>query len=438
MMPLRCRIGRVQLKKALDTAHKALPPLRWRLVDIYYTVLIEANTRGVFLTATNGTIRITASIDKTHAPSAKGACAVSYAKLLEAVKMLPRMATLTLEQRGRALYLSDGCEEVGLACLEAAAYPTPAPVRAIGETYAVEDQQTSGHGAPSHTMTRAYEVCGTYHQALSIDRDTLMRALAAVAFATASHDVRPVLTAVYTMLQEDWLTLVACDGYRLAECSLPAFGNGSWYHPLLVPARFFLMALKLLPAGSRLALTSRATTERLVNENGLTVTNAEPFLHPAPVQLSDGEGAAVIAIRPLQGKYPYCDGVVPALLPTRAVCEAAALLEALRAVTPVAEQDSNRSTFDFGEGKVLRLLAKSKERPRPEEREIAAEITGPPVKIDLDCRYILDALGACHSPLVMLELISGTKPCVISPLEEDGGDCRYVLMPMWHQRENSS
>jgi DNA polymerase III sliding clamp (beta) subunit (PCNA family) len=362
-MPLQCKMSRTQLRKALDTVRKALPPQRWKLEDSYYnTVLIEANDQGVFLVATNGILRLATRIDDARAISAMGACAVSYAQLLGTVKTLPRMATLTLEQRGDALRLSDGREEIALDCLEAAVYPTLAPVRATGETYTVEDRQTCGDGAPqvqSHTITRAYEVCGTYYQALWIDRDTLMRALETVAFAAASDAARPVLTAVHAMLHQDWLTLVAGDGYRLAECSFPAFGNGTWYHPLLVPARFFLMALELLPAGSRLVLTSRGTTDRLVNENGRTVANAEPFLNPAPVQLSDGEGATVVAIRLIQGKFLNYDDVVPAELPTRAVCETAALSEALRAMVFVAE----RVTFDFREG--LRLEAKSKKYPKP-------------------------------------------------------------------------
>ncbi len=50
-------------------------------------------------------------------------------------------------------------------------------------------------------------------------------ALETVVFAAASDNARPVLTAVYVMLQEDGLALVAGDGYRLAECSFPVFGN---------------------------------------------------------------------------------------------------------------------------------------------------------------------------------------------------------------------
>ena len=433
---MRCTLSREALKNALEQIKAGLPSLRQKLDGAYYTVLIEATERGVFVTALGRTMRLTTRAGEPLAVSVRGACAVSYGKFYEAIKALPRQAALTLILQGEVLHINDRQGGAVLACYPPEAFPKLAPSRAVGETYLVEDRWTTGQGLAIrvHTTMRAYEVLDAHGQELTIGRDAFRDAFLSVAYAAARDDSRPVFTGVYVDLREGHLTLVASDAFRLAKRRHPLPEAGEWGHPLLIPSQELAKALELLPAGSRLTLTSRATTDRLVNENGRTVADAEPFLNPAQVQLASDEGANVAGIQLIAGQYPDVDKFIPTELPTRVVCETAALREALLDVAPIAKLASNRMTFTIEQGATLWIAAQNMEHARPEWREVAASITGPAVKIDLDCQYVLGALDASSSPEIALELISGTKPCVISPTREDEVSCQHIIMPMFRDR----
>lgn len=67
---MRCTLSRSGLKIAFERVKAGLPPLHKKLADTYYTVLIEANERGVFFTTTDGTISMTTRVAEAMAVSA--------------------------------------------------------------------------------------------------------------------------------------------------------------------------------------------------------------------------------------------------------------------------------------------------------------------------------------------------------------------------------
>ena len=66
-----------------------------------------------------------------------------------------------------------------------------------------------------------------------------------------------------------------------------------------------------------------------------------------------------------------------------------------------------------------------------EAREaLAVEYTGGGVEIGFNAQYLLEFLGVVGSEQVTLELKDGESQGLLRPAGEDGGDYRYVVMPM--------
>jgi DNA polymerase-3 subunit beta len=66
-----------------------------------------------------------------------------------------------------------------------------------------------------------------------------------------------------------------------------------------------------------------------------------------------------------------------------------------------------------------------------EAREnLPTEYHGEAVEIGFNAQYLLDFLAVVGGEQVMLELKDGESQGLLRPAGEDGGDYRYVVMPM--------
>lgn len=432
------------LRTALTALSVALPPRRLRLLAFYYSVLIEASvTEGVVLTTTDGTLRLTLTLEPPNAVGQAGAYVVAFAELLKAVQRFPRKASLCIEQRDASLLLAlspsdaQGHERAAIACLPASGYPALPAMRAAGDAYTVEEREVIGYGPDrrARTTRRDYEVLEALTQCLALPRALFARGLTSVAYAAAQDDSRPLLTAIYTQLQQERLTLVAADAFRLAECSLALPpGAGSWPHPLLIPADAVVKALAVLPEGPDLSLSSWLSVDLLRRVDGRDAQQAQPFLNPALLSLSTGDASLVATIRLLGGSYPPFQDLLPGAYPTRLTCAASLLVEALRALEPSAKQHSHKLELVCEEGQPLRLVIRAEGGQPMEERQVETLVSGPPVTISLNLQYVREALEAVDAQAVALDVASGTKPCVLAATQEGRVFSQHVIMPMLRER----
>ena len=209
------------------------------------------------------------------------------------------------------------------------------------------------------------------------------------------------------------MTLLATDRYRLAMRELtwnPEATDAS--HVALVPARTLSETAKALgAAGSvEVALGSAAGGDGLVGFEA---------------------GQRRTTTRLLDGEYPKVTSIFPTSVDTDAVIETAALVEAVKRVSLVAERNTP-VRLKFTEGQVAIEAGTGDDAQASEAVE--ATLTGPEIEIAFNPQFLLDGLGAVGTAVHRLSFTQPRRPAVLSGQAEADGDAdtsyRYVLMPV--------
>jgi DNA polymerase III subunit beta len=247
----------------------------------------------------------------------------------------------------------------------------------------------------------------------TIAGDVFTQAVAQVSIAADRGDTLPILTGVRVEIDGDKVTLLATDRYRLAMRELtwnPEATDAS--HVALVPARTLSDTAKALgAAGSvEIALGSSAGGDGLIG--------FEAGQRRATTRLLDGE-------------YPKVTSIFPSSVDTESVIETAALVEAVRRVSLVAERNTP-VRLKFTEGQVAIEAGTGDDAQASEAVE--ATLTGPDIEIAFNPQFLLDGLGAVGTAYSRLSFTQSSRPAVLSGQAEQDGEAdssyRYVLMPV--------
>lgn len=243
--------------------------------------------------------------------------------------------------------------------------------------------------------------------------DVFTTAVAQVSIAADRGDTLPILTGVRVEIDGEKLTLLATDRYRLAMRELtwsPDSTDAS--HVALIPARTLSDTAKALGASGsvEIALGTAAGGDGLVG--------FEAGQRRATTRLLDGE-------------YPKVTSIFPTSVDTIAVIDTAALTEAVKRVSLVAERNTPvRLRFTDGQ---LAIEAGTGDDAQASEA-LEATLTGPELEIAFNPQFLLDGLGAIGTPFARLSFTQPSRPAVLSGQAEADGDAdetyRYVLMPV--------
>jgi DNA polymerase-3 subunit beta len=252
----------------------------------------------------------------------------------------------------------------------------------------------------------------------SVDSDLFAQAVAQAVTAAGRDDMLPVLTGVRVEIEGDKISLLATDRFRLSLRELrwnP--GATDAQANALVPARVLADTAKSLTSGSTVTIA-------LSSPGGQTGEGIIGF---------EGEVAGGLrrtTTRLLDGEFPRVRTLFPAESPTTAQVDRAALVDAVKRVSLVAERntavqlmfDDNGLTLDAGHGDE----AVATER-------IDARVKGDPITTGFNPQFLLDGLTALEHPVVELAFTQPAKPAVISGVDGfDGAKddaFQYLLMP---------
>lgn len=237
--------------------------------------------------------------------------------------------------------------------------------------------------------------------------DELRTAIAQTAYAAAVDNSRPVLAGVFLRFDVDKAsaTFAAADGFRLAtrRVDLASFPQDA---ELLMPA------------------TALAALSGLIGENNVAVS------------ISDNSGMALFDLdgttfttRLIDGKFPDFQRIIPAQSTGRAILETADLQRALKlAALAVASRSKEtqivKLAFDTS-GVVVTAIT-------PEignsETTLECPFSGDAVTISLNVHYLMDAIAACKTPQIAIELQAANHPAVVKPVGTD--NYTAIVMPM--------
>jgi DNA polymerase-3 subunit beta len=246
---------------------------------------------------------------------------------------------------------------------------------------------------------------------IQLDTEALRLAIDQVAFAAATDEARPILTGVLMSFEEEQLTLVAADGYRLSVRSIPLPEPIGEPFSVIVPAR----------AMQELSRISGEQEEPIL----ATVT---PDHNRILFELTD----IVLSSQLIPGNFPDYNQLIPQERNTHTVVGTSDLLKACRTAQIFARDGSNIAQLHVRPGGDLEpghlTVSATSAETGDDVSELDATVEGEEVEVAFNVRYLIDVLSVFESPQVALDTISSSRPGVLRPVGEE--EFIHVIMPM--------
>jgi DNA polymerase-3 subunit beta len=243
-----------------------------------------------------------------------------------------------------------------------------------------------------------------YESSVSLGQDVLSHMIQETNFAVSDNESRPVYTGSLFEIENDELTLVAVDGYRLAlrreaidRCDVES-------------SRFIVPGAAL------------SDLEKICSDPQEAVKITLGSKH-----VSFSVGSTVLISRRLEGEFLNYKKTLPTEFSVRLTAERADLIRCADRVSLVIDdRTKNPLRCVFGDGELRISCTTPLGRA---EDSCTLEGDGGGMEIGFNNRYLLEALKAAPAERLRINLNSGTAPCVILP-EEGGDGFLYMILPV--------
>ena len=201
--------------------------------------------------------------------------------------------------------------------------------------------------------------------------------------------------------KEGKLTATALDGFRMA-CSACDAGEGSGEMKLVCPARTLIEISRMLDGDELLKIYA--------DKNLLSVAVKN----------------TVITSRLYAGEFVRKENIFPVAFTTTVNVRRAEIIDSVERASVLIRGDKNNLiTFDIKLGKIV--INANSDMGKVEET-VAADLDGKELKIAMNGKYLLDALKALTSEVVVLSFNTSVSPFTLENAEEGGS--QYLILPV--------
>ncbi len=240
---------------------------------------------------------------------------------------------------------------------------------------------------------------------VSIPQNALRELISGTIFAVAQNTARPILTGCLIEVENDAISVVAVDGYRLARRS---------YHPKE-------------PTGRLMRFVVPAAAMREVM-NILSDSDEPAVFTLGPKHILFEIGSATLVSRILEGEFMDWRRVIPDFHPIQLCANVASLTAAIERVgLMVSEKIKSPVRCSFGQEQV-ELHIVTTVGSAHDMCSLSGDGKG--LEIGFNCRYLVDALRATPTGEVMLALSDQLSPIILSPCEGSEYDFSYMVLPV--------
>lgn len=246
--------------------------------------------------------------------------------------------------------------------------------------------------------------------AIQLNVEDLRAMIAAVIFAAATDEARPILTGVLARIEGNKVTLAASDGFRVAERT--AFLSNAVPEPVQA----------IIPA-------------RALAELGRVISADEPvYMHlpPGRGQVIFHHGSVELVSQLIEGAFPAYQNIIPKSYKTRSVVSTEEFRKACKSSDIIAREAAHTTRLKVKPGEELMpghvTISATAAETGDNLAELDASIEGEAIEIAFNVKYLVDVLGIIDTPNVALETSTSTSPGVIRPVGRE--DYVYVVMPM--------
>ena len=241
-------------------------------------------------------------------------------------------------------------------------------------------------------------------RSVTIPQLALKELIGGTIFSVSENQGRPIHTGVKFEVEEDCISAVAVDGFRLARRTYHTEDGAGRHMAFVVPAQ----ALK--------------EVEKILSDNDEEAAFVLGTKH-IMFRISD----ATIICRLLEGDFLDWRRVVPTNCPVKLVANVAELASAIERVGLIVSEKYKSPVRCVFSDQVLLLKTNTTIGAAEDRCSIAGD--GKELEIGFNVRYLSDALRAVPSEEVVLELTNGLSPIVMTPVD-DKHDFAYMVLPV--------
>ena len=240
-----------------------------------------------------------------------------------------------------------------------------------------------------------------YQNSLVLEQSKLKAMISQTLFAVSDNESRPIHTGSLFEVDDNGLTIVSVDGYRLALRHEPIQKKeGAPEFSFVVP-------------GAALSEVEKICSD--VDETASVTQGARHVMFKV--------GDTMLVSRRLEGEFLAYRQAIPRNNTIHVEGDTRALLSSIDRVSLIISDKLKsplRCVFDNG---VLKITTKTAIGDAYDECPITGDGDG--LEIGFNNKYLMDALKAAPADRVRLELTTGVSPCVILPTE---GEEKFLYM----------
>ena len=245
--------------------------------------------------------------------------------------------------------------------------------------------------------------------AIEIDQKIISDTITQVAFAAATDDSRPVLTAVLCRFTKDSFRLVATDGFRLSlkeikmvdPLDLPADQDNLTF---LIPSRSLQEVAKLAKSSKKLKM-------------GLSVDS-----HQLIFVLPDME----LVSRLIEGDFPDYQRIVPESYATTIHLDKNEFSQAIKIASVFARESANVVKLSV-KASSLEVSANATQVGQ-NKATVDANVTGDPLEIAFNYKFISDYISICQGDELIIELNEPLTPALFHDSKDP--HLTHIIMPV--------
>ena len=241
-------------------------------------------------------------------------------------------------------------------------------------------------------------------RSIRIPQTAMKELISGTIFAVSENQGRPIHTGVKFEVEEDRVSAIAVDGFRLARRTYHTQEPTGRQLSFVVPAPGLKELEKILSDGDNQVAFTLGTRHILFQV-----------------------GQATLICRLLEGEFLDWRKVVPTNCPIRLCAHVSDFASSIERVgLIVSEKYKSPVRCIFGNQQVL-LRTNTTIGAAEDQCSLAGD--GKELEIGFNVRYLADALRAIPSEEVILELTNGLSPIVMTPADEKL-DFSYMVLPV--------
>ena len=241
-------------------------------------------------------------------------------------------------------------------------------------------------------------------RSVRIPQNALKDLIGGTIFSVSENQGRPIHTGVKFEVEDDTISAIAVDGFRLARRTYHTEESTGRSMKFVVPAQ----GLK--------------EVEKILQD---TDEDAAFTLGDKHILFQIGESTLICRL--LEGEFLDWRRVVPTNCPIKLVANVGELASAIERVGLIVSEKYKSPVRCVFSDQVLLLKTNTTIGAAEDRCTLAGD--GKELEIGFNVRYLSDALRAVPSEEVVLELTNGLSPIVMTPVD-DKQDFSYMVLPV--------